>query len=67
MGTPAAIIEKLYQETARITALPDFRSKLAKQGIETIGNSPAEFAAVVSAETRFWAKVINDAGAKLPE
>jgi tripartite-type tricarboxylate transporter receptor subunit TctC len=66
-GTPAAIIEKLYQETARITALPDFRSKLAKQGIETIGNSPAEFAAVVRAETRFWAKVINDAGAKLPE
>jgi hypothetical protein len=49
----------------RITALPDFRSKLAKQGIETIGNSPAEFAAAASAETRSWAKVINDAGAKL--
>ena len=36
-GTPAAIIEKLYQETARITALPDFRSKLAKQGIGSCG------------------------------
>jgi tripartite-type tricarboxylate transporter receptor subunit TctC len=30
--------------------------------MEVIGNSPAEFAAAITAETPQWAKVIKDAG-----
>ena len=30
--------------------------------MEPIGNTPAEFAAVIAAETPQWAKVIKDAG-----
>ena len=45
-GTPAAIIDKLHRETARTLALPETRETFNKLGMETIGNSPAEFAAV---------------------
>ena len=34
-------------------------------GLEPVGNTPAEFAAVIRRETPEWAKVIRDAGIKL--
>jgi tripartite-type tricarboxylate transporter receptor subunit TctC len=34
-------------------------------GTHTVGNTPAEFAAVIKKETPEWAKVIKDAGIKL--
>jgi tripartite-type tricarboxylate transporter receptor subunit TctC len=42
--------------------MPDVRKKLTTVGMEVIGNSPAEFAAAIKAETPQWAKVIKDAG-----
>jgi len=35
--------------------------------MEPIGNTPAEFAAVIAVETPQWAKVIRDAGIKAGE
>ena len=46
----------------RILALPDVRKRFDELGMEVIGNTPAEFAAVIAAETPQWAKVIRDAG-----
>jgi tripartite-type tricarboxylate transporter receptor subunit TctC len=63
-GTPAPIIDKLHRETVRVLALPDVRRKLEELGLDVIGNSPAEFAAVIRAEIPQWAKVIKDAGIK---
>ncbi len=37
---------------------------LAEQGLEAIGNSPEEFAAVIKSEAPTWAKLINDAAIK---
>jgi tripartite-type tricarboxylate transporter receptor subunit TctC len=34
------------------------------QGLAVIGNTPAEFAAVIKAEGQQWAKVIKAAGLK---
>jgi tripartite-type tricarboxylate transporter receptor subunit TctC len=45
--------------------MPEVRRKFAELGLEPIGNTPAEFAAVISKETPEWAKVIKDAGIKL--
>ena len=64
-GTPAAILDRLHRETVRILALPDIRKKFDDQGLAVIGNTPAEFAAVIKAEGQQWAKVIKDAGLKL--
>ncbi len=63
-GTPAAIIRKLHLETVKALAQPDVRAKFADLGLETIGNSPDEFAAVIKSETPQWAKLIKEAGIK---
>jgi tripartite-type tricarboxylate transporter receptor subunit TctC len=66
-GTPPAIIDKLHRETVRVLAMPDVRKRLEELGLDVIGNSPAEFAAVIRSETPHWAKVIKEAGIKLSE
>jgi tripartite-type tricarboxylate transporter receptor subunit TctC len=66
-GTPQAVIDKLHRETVRVLAMPDVRKKMADLGLDIIGNSPAEFAAVIKAETPAWAKIIKDAGIRVSE
>ena len=66
-GTPQPIIDRLHQETVRILARADVRERFDVLGMEPIGNTPAEFAAVIAAETPQWAKVIRDAGIKAAE
>jgi len=63
-GTPPAIIRRLHLETVKALAQPDVRAKLAEQGLDAIGNSPDEFAAIIKSEIPIWAKVIKDAGIK---
>ncbi len=62
--TPAAIVGKLHLETVKALALPDLRAKLADLGLEGIGNSPDEFAAIIRSEIPKWAKVIRESGMK---
>ena len=62
--TPTPIIHRLHLETVKALALPDLRAKITDLGLETIGNSPAEFAAAIKSEIPKWAKVIKDAGIK---
>jgi tripartite-type tricarboxylate transporter receptor subunit TctC len=62
--TPAAIVRKLHLETVKALALPDLRAKFADLGLEGIGNSPDEFAAVIKSEIPRWAKVIKESGIK---
>ena len=64
-GTPQGIIDKLHAETVKTLALPEVRRKFDELGIEPVGNTPAEFAAVIRKEIPEWAKVIKDAGIKL--
>jgi tripartite-type tricarboxylate transporter receptor subunit TctC len=63
-GTPPAIIDKVHRETVRVLALPDVRKRLEELGLDVIGSSPAEFAAVIAKEIPEWAKVIKEAGIK---
>ena len=62
--TPATILRKLHLETVKALALTDVRAKLADLGVEGIGNSPDEFAAVIKSEIPKWAKVIKESGMK---
>jgi tripartite-type tricarboxylate transporter receptor subunit TctC len=63
-ATPAPILAKLQQESARVIALADVRSKFVESGAEIIGNSPAEFAAQIKAEIVKKGKLIKASGAK---
>jgi len=60
-GTSPAIINKIHQDSVKALSTPDIRKRLSDIGMEVIGNSPAEFAAAITAETPQWAKVIKDA------
>jgi tripartite-type tricarboxylate transporter receptor subunit TctC len=63
-ATPSTIIRKLHLETVKALALADVRAKFADLGEEVIGNSPAEFAAIIKSEIPKWAKVIKESGIK---
>ena len=64
-GTPKDVLDKLHGETVKTLARPEVRKKFDELGLDPVGNTPAEFAAVIKKETPEWAKVIKDAGIKL--
>jgi tripartite-type tricarboxylate transporter receptor subunit TctC len=64
-GTPQDIINKLHDETVKTLAMPEVRRKFDELGLEPVGNTPTEFAAVIRKEIPEWAKVIKDACIKL--
>ena len=66
-GTPQPVLDKLHQETAKFLAIPEVRAKLEGLGLQLVGSTPAEFAAVIRTEIPQWGKVIKDAGIKLSE
>ena len=43
---------------------PDIRERLDGLGAETVGNTPAEFAAFMENETRKWGRVVREANIK---
>ena len=61
-ATPAPIIAKLHSESVRALAAKDVRESFDKLGMEVIGNSPAEFAAVIRAEIPQRKKTIEESG-----
>lgn len=60
--TPVAIINRLNQEIVRVLARPDTRERLSNLGIEAVGSSPAEFAALIKSEMSTMGKLIKEAG-----
>ena len=64
-GTPKDVLDKLHGETVKTLAMPEVRKKFDELGLEPVGNTSAEFAAIIRKETPEWAKVIKDASIKL--
>ncbi len=60
--TPAAVVTVLNREAARAVQAPDVRERLAVEGGEPVGNSPAEFAAYVKREIARWSTVVKATG-----
>jgi tripartite-type tricarboxylate transporter receptor subunit TctC len=59
-GTPKEVGELLRQKVLKIIAMPDVKQKLASVGFVPVGDTPAEFAAYLKAESEKWGKVIRD-------
>jgi tripartite-type tricarboxylate transporter receptor subunit TctC len=62
--TPGAVIGRLQAEVARIAQSPAMKARLATQGLELVGNAPAEFEAFIRAEIDKWRAVLKAAGIK---
>ncbi len=64
-GTPREITERLNGILVKALHSADVRERLSAQGAEPIGNSAAEFTAVMKRDLAKWAKVVKDANIKL--
>ena len=63
-GTPNEIVTRLHAEAAKAIHLPDVVERLAKDGAEPVGNSPAEATQYIAQEIVKWGKAVRDSGAK---
>lgn len=64
-GTPAPVIAKLHQETARVLAQPEVRRQFAGMGMEVVANSPDELAAIIRGQIEDRRKLIEAAKIEL--
>jgi tripartite-type tricarboxylate transporter receptor subunit TctC len=60
--TPKAVIARLNAEAVKVVRSPGVRNTLAREGAEAVGDTPAEFTAILKTETAKWAKVIKASG-----
>ncbi|HEX6002848.1 MAG TPA: tripartite tricarboxylate transporter substrate binding protein [Burkholderiales bacterium] len=59
--TPKDIVSRLNAEVTKIIASPEISKRFVNDGLEPIGNSPAEFAQFIRDEIAKYAKVIKAA------
>jgi tripartite-type tricarboxylate transporter receptor subunit TctC len=63
-GTPAPIVERLHREIVAALAKPETTKRIVEDGGVAVGNSPAEFAALIAREEKRWGEVVRNAGVK---
>ena len=63
-GLPVAIVNRLSAETNKVLKTADVRKRLAADGAEAAGGTPAQLAAFHKADFEKWAKVVKAAGVK---
>jgi tripartite-type tricarboxylate transporter receptor subunit TctC len=59
-GTPKAVVDKLFSEVQRITALPEIKERLTTLGAEPSAMTPDQFGAWLKAEIPAMAKIVKD-------
>ncbi len=64
-GTPADIVERVQQATAKALSAPALKERLQAQGAIPSGNTSAQFAKHIADETAKWAQVVKASGAKV--
>lgn len=61
LGTPKEIISRINAAVVKAVRTPEVRERLAAQGAEAVGSSPAELADFLRKETIRWGKVLREA------
>src|SRR5216684_1653879 len=61
-GTPAAIVDKLNAEVAKILADPAIKAKADASGLFPATNTPAEFSAFIRREAERWSVIVKETG-----
>jgi len=59
-GTPPAIVEKVSRDLQHVLAMPDVQQQLLAQGAVAKGGTPAEFASLIAADRKRYARIIVD-------
>jgi len=63
-GTPAAVLEEIHAQLARITATKEFRERVDFEGAVVLAGTSADFAALIREQAEKWARVIRASGVK---
>ena len=63
-GTSVEIVIRLQAETAKALNAPDVKKRLADDGAESVGTTPAEFAKFIKDEIDKWSNVARVANIK---
>jgi tripartite-type tricarboxylate transporter receptor subunit TctC len=63
-GTPKPVIDRLHAEIVKVVRSPEFNQLMTGEGATPIGNTPAEFDAIIRADIKKWAVIVKEAGIK---
>ncbi len=63
-GTPRAVIERLHKDIVATLEEPAIADRMAKAGLEPVGDTPAEFTQYLKAEALKWGKLVKSAEIK---
>jgi tripartite-type tricarboxylate transporter receptor subunit TctC len=64
-GTPQAIVKKVFDATTTAMQQPSVKAALAREGTEVVMSaSPEQFASFLADDSKFWVKLVKDAGVK---
>ena len=58
-GTAAAVVDKIYRDTAKVLDSADMKKRFDDIGMAPVGNAPADFVKAIREESLLWAKVIR--------
>jgi tripartite-type tricarboxylate transporter receptor subunit TctC len=61
-GTPPAIVSRLQQESARALQAAETKERYLRAGMEAVGSTAEELAAIVRSDVVRLSKLIKDAG-----
>ena len=61
--TPPEIIDRINRATVEVLRSSDVKTKIAEQGSEPVGNTPAEFKAFLASELVKWRRLVEISGA----
>jgi tripartite-type tricarboxylate transporter receptor subunit TctC len=61
-GTPPAVIQTINREMVKALQSKDIKDKLASEGAEPAGSTPAEFANLIKNDFDKWSKVAKSSG-----
>ncbi len=63
--TPRAIIDRLNREMVKILAQPAMVEMFGTQGLDPVGNTPAQFDKLIRAEIEKWTALVKAAGIRV--
>jgi len=62
--TPRDVVARLHGAAVRALRIAELRERLRQDGAETVGNSTAEFTAIVRSDLERWRKQVREADIK---
>ena len=64
-ATPAPVVKRLADEVVRALRQPDVKERLAAQGVDAVGTTPEELAAIIKENIAKYAKLVKAADIRI--